>query len=84
MKLSAGPDGPGGEVVAVGLGQEVGVEFRRKELSVHCLVLAFFFETILLFDLSGLIRLELLHSSDDLVRERNREWVLNKKSSSKV
>jgi len=33
---------------------EDGIEFRLKELSVHCLVLAFFFAVILFFDLSGL------------------------------
>ena len=51
---SAGLDGPGGEVVAEGLGQQVGVEFRSKELSVHGRVLAFVFTVILLFDLHGL------------------------------
>ena len=43
---STGLEGPGGEVVAVSLDQEVGVKFRRKELSVHYLVLAFFFSVI--------------------------------------
>ena len=52
--VSAGLDGPGGEVIAEGLGQQVGVEFRCKELSVHVLVLVFVFTVILLFDLSGL------------------------------
>ncbi len=51
---STGPDGPGGEVVTVGLGKEDDVEFRHKELSVHCLVLVFFFAALLLFDLRGL------------------------------
>ena len=51
---SAGLDGPSGEVVAVGLDQQVGVEFRRKERSVHGLVLAFVFVVILFFDLCGL------------------------------
>jgi hypothetical protein len=51
---SAGLNGPGREVVAIRLGDELGVEFRRKEFIVHCLVLAFFFATILLFNLSGL------------------------------
>jgi hypothetical protein len=51
---SAGLDGPGRKVVAIRLGDEVGVEFRRKELRVHCLTFAFFFAAILLFNLSGL------------------------------
>ena len=42
------------EVVAVGLGQQVGVDFRNKELSVHVLVFAFVFVVILLFDLRDL------------------------------
>ncbi len=46
--------GPVGEVVTIRPGNEVGIEFRRDELSVHCLVLAFFFAAILQFDLSGL------------------------------
>ncbi len=51
----AGLSGPVREVIAIRPGDEVGVEFRRDELSVHCLVLAFFFEVILQFDLSVLI-----------------------------
>jgi hypothetical protein len=51
---SAGLSGPVREFVAIRPGDEVGVEFRRNELSVHCLVLAFFFVMILQFDLSGL------------------------------
>ncbi len=49
-----GLSGPVREVVVIRPGDEVGVEFRRDELSVHCLVLAFFFATILQFDLRGL------------------------------
>ena len=68
---SAGLDGPSGEVVAVGLGQQVGVEFRRKELSVHGLVLVFVFAVILFFDPVWFElqseRLELEHSSEDVV-----------------
>ncbi len=44
---SAGYDGPGREVVTIRPDNEVGVEFRRNEVSVHCLVLAFFFTVIL-------------------------------------
>jgi hypothetical protein len=43
----AGLSGPGGEVVAIRPVDEVGVEFRRDEFNVHCVVLAFFFVTIL-------------------------------------
>ncbi len=50
----AGLSGPVREVVAIRPDDEVEVEFRRNELSVHCLVLAFFFVAILQFDLSGL------------------------------
>jgi hypothetical protein len=50
----AGLSGPVREVIAIRPGDEVGVEFRRDELSVHYLVLAFFFAAILQFDLSGL------------------------------
>jgi hypothetical protein len=50
----AGLSGPVREVVVIRPGDEVGVEFRRYELSVHCLVLAFFFAVILQFDLSAL------------------------------
>jgi hypothetical protein len=50
----AGLGGPVREVVALRPDDEVRVEFRRDELSVHCLVLAFFFTSILQFDLSGL------------------------------
>jgi hypothetical protein len=35
-------------------GHQVGVECSHKELSVNYLVFAFFFETILFFDLIGL------------------------------
>jgi hypothetical protein len=44
---SVGYDGPGREVVTIHPGDEVGVEFRRNEVSVHCLVLAIFFAVIL-------------------------------------
>jgi hypothetical protein len=44
---STGLRGPVREVVAIRPGDEVGVEFRRNELSVHCFVLAFFFVVIL-------------------------------------
>jgi hypothetical protein len=50
----AGLSGPVREVVTIRPGDEVGVEFRRDELSVHCLVLVFFFVAKLQFDLSGL------------------------------
>jgi hypothetical protein len=51
---SAGLDGPGRKVVAIRLGDEVGVEFRSKEVRVHCLAFAFSFVAILLFHLSVL------------------------------
>ncbi len=56
---------------------------RRKDLSVECLGIVFFFVVILLFDLRELSfiqpeRLELVHSSDDLARERKRQWVVQK------
>jgi hypothetical protein len=44
---SAGLSRPVKEVVAIRPDDEVGVEFRRNELSVNCLVLAFFFVAIL-------------------------------------
>ncbi len=93
---SVGPDGPGGEVVTVGLDKKDDVEFRHKELSVHCLVFVFFFHYLVLvffcdttlvrperFELQP-ERLELVHSSDDLTRERKREWILEKKSRSQT
>ena len=51
----AGLSGPVREVVVIRPDDEVGVEFRRDKLSVHCLVLAIFFAAKLQFDLSGLI-----------------------------
>ena len=51
MIASAGLDGPGRKVVAIRLGDEVGVEFRRKGLRVHCLAFANFFAA---FNLVGL------------------------------
>jgi hypothetical protein len=50
----AGLSGPVREVVAIRPDDEVGVDFRRDELSVHGLVVAFFFAAILQFDLNGL------------------------------
>ena len=51
---SAGLDGPSGEVVVVGLDQQVDVEFRSKEDIVHVLVFAFVFTVIIFFDQRGL------------------------------
>jgi hypothetical protein len=72
---SAGLGGPGGEVVAVGLSQKVGVEFRRSQLSVHCLVLAFFLTAILFFDLSGLTKI----AASLVVTRQNRVSPLEKR-----
>ena len=58
---SAGLEGPGGEVVAVGLGQKLGADFRRSVLRVHGLLSAHAFlrgDTLLQSR-----RLELHHSS---------------------
>ena len=57
---SAGLEGPGGEVVAVGLGQKLVADFRRSVLRVHGLLLTLFFVVILCFNLDTL---ELHHSS---------------------
>jgi hypothetical protein len=50
-------------------------------------VLVFFCDTTLVrperFELQP-ERLELVHSSDDLTRERKREWILEKKSRSQT
>ncbi len=64
----AGLSGPVREVVVIRPDDEVGVEFRRDELSVHCLVLAFRGDTPVRPERLELQseRLQLLYSSGDL------------------